>query len=62
MKFELSETQMKKLKKWQEAIKIIYGEYGTFTYEFTPTGIGDGVDVYSHLSKTKLDLTEVENW
>lgn len=63
MKFELSETQMSKLKEWQEAIKTIYGEYGSYTYNFRPTGIGDVVTVESDLAPNAiLDLTEVETW
>lgn len=63
MNFNLSETQMSKLKEWQEAIKFIYGEYGSYTYSFRPTGIGDVVTVSCDLVPNKeLDLTEVENW
>jgi hypothetical protein len=64
MKFELSETQMSKLKEWQEAIKTIYGEYGSYTYCFRPTGIGEAVTVSSDLvgDKHVLDLTEIETW
>lgn len=54
---------MSKLKEWQEAIKFIYGEYGSYTYSFRPTGIGDVVTVSCDLVPNKeLDLTEVENW
>lgn len=62
MKFELTEAQMVKLKEWQEKIKDLFGEYGHYTYSFTPTGIGDGVEVFSSLTKTKLDLTDVDTW
>jgi len=63
MKFELSETQMSKLKEWNEAIKTIYGEYGSYTYCFRPTGIGDVVTVECSLvPNKKLDLTEIETW
>jgi hypothetical protein len=62
MKFELTKDQMVKLKEWQEKIKDLFGEYGNYTYSFTPTGIGDGVEVWSDLTKTKLDLTDVDTW
>lgn len=63
MKFELSETQLVKLKEWQEAIKTVYGEYGSYNFCFQPTGIGDVITVESDLAKGAiLDLTEVENW
>jgi hypothetical protein len=60
--FSLSETQEAKLKEWQETIKKIFGEYGKYDYIFSPTGIGDCVKVYSHITKKTIDLTEVENW
>jgi hypothetical protein len=63
MKFELTETQMSKLKEWQEAIKTIYGEYGSYTYSFRPTGIGDVVTVECDLISNRiLDLTEIDTW
>ncbi len=62
MKFELTEAQMVKLKEWQAKIKDLFGEYGHYTYSFSPTAVGDGVEVYSHLTKTKLDLSDVDSW
>jgi hypothetical protein len=64
MNFNLTSTQEEKLKKWKESIKTIYGEYGSYTYSFRPTGIGDVVTVQSDLVGPNhvLDLTEVENW
>jgi hypothetical protein len=47
---------------WLSHIKAIYGEYGTFTWKVTPTGIGSGLVVYSHKTKTELDLTDVDSW
>jgi len=38
--FTISEKELKEIQEWQEAIKKIYGEYGKYTYSFTPTGIG----------------------
>jgi hypothetical protein len=64
IKFELSETQIKKLEEWQSAIKTIYGEYGSYTYSFKSTGIGDVVTVECDLVGPNyvLDLTEVDKW
>ena len=62
MKFELTARQEKELKEWQEKIKELYGEYGTYTFKFTPTGIGNGVVVYSHLTKLELDISHEEEW
>jgi hypothetical protein len=37
MTFTITEAEMKALKEWQEKIKDLYGEYGNYTYSFTPT-------------------------
>jgi len=62
MKFELDEDQIKKLQKWQAEIKKRHGMYGMYDYKFSPNGIGEGVEVYSHLAKKTLDLTDVSKW
>lgn len=62
MKFELDEDQLKKLKVWQAKIKKKHGQYGVFEYRFTPTGIGDCVEVYSKLTGKTIDLTDVDKW
>ena len=62
MIFELTARQEKELKEWQEKIKDLYGEYGTYTFKFTPTGIGNGVVVYSHLTQLELDISHTEDW
>lgn len=59
---ELNDKQQALYDEWISHIKAIYGEYGIFTWHITPTGIGNGIEVYSHLTKTKLDLTDVESW
>ncbi len=59
---ELSDTEQQKFDEWKTHIKAIYGEYGLFTWKITPNGIGSEIVVYSHLTKTELDLTDVENW
>ena len=59
---ELTEKQQKMYDEWLSHIKAIYGEYGTFTWKITPTGIGSGVVVYSHHTRTELDLTDVDSW
>lgn len=62
MKFELDDDQMVKLREWQEKIKELFGEYGSYDYIFTPTGIGVGLTVRSHLTNTYLELTDVSKW
>jgi hypothetical protein len=60
--FSLDEKQEIQLKEWQEAIKKIYGEYGTYQFRFTPMGMGTSIEVYSELAKKALDLSNVEDW
>lgn len=59
---ELNEKQQAKYDEWISFIKAIYGEYGLFTWKITPNGIGDSIEVYSHLTRTELDLTDVDSW
>jgi hypothetical protein len=59
---ELNDKQQEMYDEWLSHIKAIYGEYGTFTWKITPTGIGNGLVVYSHLAKVEIDLTDVESW
>ena len=60
--FWMDEEQDKKLSAWQEKIKDLFGEYGLYTYSFIPNGIGVEVKVFSHLTKTVLDLTDESKW
>ena len=62
MTFTIDPVQDKKLKKWQDHIKAIYGEYGDYEYRFTSNGIGQIVSVYSELAEVGLDLTDVSTW
>ena len=59
---ELNEKQQKIYDEWLSHINAIYGEYGTFTWKITPTGIGNRIVVYSHKTKTELDLTDEDSW
>jgi hypothetical protein len=59
---ELSDKEQQKFDEWKTHIKAIYGEYGLFTWKITPNGVGSEIVVYSHLTKTELDLSDVENW
>jgi hypothetical protein len=58
----LSDKQQEMYDEWKSHIKAIYGEYGLFTWRISPTGIGTGIEVYSHQTKTTLDLTDVDSW
>ena len=57
MKFELNQKQIEKINHWKEAIKTVYGEYGKYSYMFTPDGINSNPSVYSFLADTELYLT-----
>lgn len=60
--FTLSKSQQEKLSEWENKIKDLHGEFGTFQFKFTPTGIGTAVEVYSKLAGVTIDLTEYETW
>lgn len=62
LKFELSEGQHKRFKEWMQEIREKHGNYGEFEFRFTPTGIGVGLEIYSHNEKKALDFTEYETW
>lgn len=56
---ELNDKQQKKYEEWMSHIKALYGEYGTLTWTITPTGIIDGIKVYSERANVELDLTDI---
>lgn len=62
LSFELNDEQQKKYDEWKSHIKALFGEYGLFTWEVSPTGIGLGIVVRSHLANVELDLTDVDSW
>jgi hypothetical protein len=62
MEFKLNEWQIEKLNEWKTHIKGVFGEYGLYTFSFTSNGIGCEVSVYSHLTKTELDLTDIDSF
>ena len=60
--FFLNNVEEKRLEKWQKKIKKKHGIYGSFTFKFTPTGIGNGIVVYSDLEDKTKDLTDYDSW
>lgn len=62
MTFEIKNKELEELNKWKELIKELYGEYGLYTYKFTPNGIGDSLVVYSHLAKIEKEFTDLDSW
>jgi len=59
---ELNDKQQKKFDKWLSHIKAIYSEVGLLTWKCTPNGIGSELRVFSHLTRTEIDLTDVDSW
>lgn len=35
---------------------------GSISYIFTPTGVGVGVEIQCNICKTKIDITDYDNW
>jgi hypothetical protein len=60
--FYLNEVEEKRLEKWQKKIKKKHGKYGSYTFKFTPTGIGNGISVYSYLEDKEKDITDYDSW
>lgn len=60
--FYLNEVEEKRLEKWQKKIKKKHGKYGSFTFKFTPTGIANGISVYSNLENKKKNITDYGSW
>lgn len=58
----ISEKQTIELDEWKEAIKKVFGEYGLYTFKFTPDGIGCSLVVYSHIANKELDLTDINSY
>lgn len=71
MNFTLNEKELENLDKFKQALEVIFCESefdvlkGRFTYCFTPTEIGDVIDVlYEHVDGKcfKKDITDVEKY
>lgn len=68
MTFSLTIKQIKIVNKWRKDLiknnpEIFQnGIYPNISYIFTPTGIGDALEIYESHTKTKLDITDYESW
>lgn len=61
-RFELTESQHKKLDEWHNDCESDAGCIGgRLTYAFTPTGLGNCI-VVKCICGEEIDLTESENW
>jgi hypothetical protein len=57
--FNISRKEQLKLNKW---IKIKNNKDHSFTYCFTPTGIGMVIEVIDNTDNTKIDITDYKGW
>ena len=62
IEIELNDKQQAQFDEWKGHIKALYGEYGTFTWKITSHGVGSEIRVYSHNTKTELDLSDIDSW
>ena len=62
MTFTLDRKEVEKINEWKEHIKEVFGEFGEFTYSFTPNGIGTTIKVYSVIADVEKDFTDVSSW
>jgi hypothetical protein len=58
----LTDKQQAMYDEWIGHIKALYGQVGLLTWKYTPNGIGMELSVFSHLTKTELELTDVDSW
>jgi hypothetical protein len=59
---ELNDKQQQLFDEWCSHLTALYGEIGLLTWNITPNGIGNGIEVYSHQARLKIDLTDVDSW
>lgn len=62
MRFEVSESQRKKIEAFIKKQEKLTKGGGSYTYHFTPTGIGTAVQIENTLNRTILDISEYEHW
>jgi hypothetical protein len=62
--FSLNDSQLEKLKEWQNNHKIINKGAigGRYTYCFTPTSLGVIIIIKSIIDNDEIDLTCYEEW
>lgn len=66
IKFELTDTQIKKFEKWKKKQKqkdpLITTAAARWTFCFTPTGIGLIINAIDQATKEEIDLTDWDNF
>lgn len=54
--YRLNDAQAVKLEQWMEAHKLIFGEYGKYTYTIDPNDIDTFITIKSKLSNQSIDF------
>lgn len=65
LQFELTKEQTEQFEKWKnENEPDLYAGLigGRYTYELTPTSVGDTLVVKDNLKNIEINLTDYENW
>ena len=65
MKFELNAKEVKNLEAFKKRQKKLYVDKDqtvTYSYTFTPTGIGTVVEVENNFTKFVADITDYDSW
>jgi hypothetical protein len=62
-KFQLNEDEIAKFKEWKKLLKKLPPAAigGSYTFCFTPTGVGTSVTVV-RIDGQKIDLTDYDKW
>lgn len=61
---KLDAAQAAKLSEWMSAHTPVYSGAigGRYTFECTPTGLGQVLKVKDEVTKTEIDLSDYESW
>lgn len=62
MNFELSKKEKEEADKFIEEHKKCDSKFTTFSYIFTPTGIGYNVEIRCNSCRKTLDITDYTTW
>lgn len=62
LRFTLNQIEQERAELFMERVKRECGSYGLFEYKFTPTSIGDIINIYSDLLDAEIDITDYETW
>lgn len=63
MKFELNEKEVEAKDEFYKACKyLLKGENVNLSFIFTPTGVGNSVDIYCKELDISRDITDYDKW